>query len=561
MTTNTFANYDITTRRNSGQEKVKCPKCSHERKNKRDTSLSVDHDEGLWNCHHCGWSGSLKRLNEHKPEKEYKIPNYNNTQLSDAALAYLKGRGIGKATIIHFGLTESIEKFGDERKKTINFNYYEGEKLINIKYRSREKDFKMAYGAKLIFYGLNNLEGKEEVVICEGEVDALSFYEVQKFAVVSVPNGASKGNQNLEYLDHCIDYFSDKKKIILATDSDEPGIKLRNELARRLGKERCFILQYPTGCKDANEVLTKYGATRLRECFDSLLEFPIENITRVQDVEDELDQIYNFGYPKGNTCGYPAFDYHISFRTGELTTISGIPNSGKSEFLDQIMVKLSKLHEWKFGVFSAENQPYYLHIIKLMEKYTEDNFYTGYTNRMSVQQVYDAKAYINDHFFFVNTTEKNLTVDGLLGKAKELVARKGIKGFLIDPYNYLEHKIPKGYTETQYISEFMSKLSRTAKLLDIHIFLIAHPRKLQKVKDKSGNLNYEVPTLYDIAGSSNFYNKTDNGFVVYRNFDNNTVSIHVQKIRFRFVGNLGTVHFDYDLRGGIYREIENQLNQ
>ena len=106
--------------------------------------------------------------------------------------------------------------------------------MVNVKYRDGQKNFKMVSGAELIFYGLDNIKTMEKIYIVEGEIDALSLHEAGIYSVCSVPNGASKGNQRLEYLDNCFEYFKDKTEIILCTDNDNPGIELRNELSRRL---------------------------------------------------------------------------------------------------------------------------------------------------------------------------------------------------------------------------------------------------------------------------------------------------------------------------------------
>lgn len=532
--------------RTRGQFKTVCPQCSDTRRNRKDPCLSVDIDEGVFNCHNCGWKGTAK---ENIMKKDYTVPDFNNTTLSDKTLNYFtEVRKISKATVLRYKITENTDSSG---KTWINFNYFRNEKLVNIKFRSAAKEFRMSSGAELIFYGLDLIEGFKECIICEGEFDALSFYEAGCFSVVSVPNGASKGSQKLEYLDNCWKYFEDKEKIILATDNDLPGLSLREELARRLGKEKCFILSYPEGCKDANDILIKLGKESLLEAVKDAFEYPLEGISQVQDFEDKVDDLYINGLKKGETAGFPDFDKLISFRPGELTVITGIPGSGKSEFTDQVIMKLA-FKGWKWGMFSAENQPAELHVAKLAEKYIGKSFYGSNEDyRMTPDELGKAKYFINEHFYFVNIEENNLTLDALLQKLKELVTRKGINGFLMDPWNYVEHKIPTGYTETQYISEALTKVCRAAKVLNVHIFLVAHPTKIKK--DKEGN--FEIPTLYDIAGSANWFNKADNGMCVYRDFQNNAVSVYIQKIRFKNVGKIGSARFEWDKFTGRYNEL------
>ncbi len=538
--------------RTSGTQKVVCPQCSDGRKNKRDKSLSVNIGEGVYNCHHCGWAGGVKTV-EKMEKKNYTIPEVNNTELTDNVLGWFLGRGISKATVMRFGISQSKTWMPQVEKEVtcINFNYFRAEKLVNVKFRDRDKNFKLVKDAELIFYGLDLIKDTKVALICEGEMDALSFYESGVYEAVSVPNGASKGNQKLEYLDNCYKYFEGKEKIILATDNDEAGLALREELARRLGKERCWIFQYPEDCKDANEILMKAGAETLKQCMKYVVEYPLEGITSVADIEDKINNLYQNGYPKGNKINLGT-DEFITWRPGELTGFTGIPGSGKSEFVDQVMVKMADLHEWKWAVFSAENQPEELHFAKLAEKFIGKSFYTQNVDyKMDLEQLHNAKKFINDKFFFVNIDEKNITLDGLLTKARELVLRKGINGFLIDPWNYVEHKIPQGYSETQYISEALTKMSRFSKVNNVHTIIVAHPTKIQK--DTDGK--YKVATLYDIAGSAHWFNKLDNGVSVYRDFESGIVDVHIQKVRFKFVGKIGRASFEWEKNTGRYLNV------
>jgi twinkle protein len=534
--------------RTSGLHKTTCPQCSHNRKNKKDPCLSVNISEGLYNCHNCSWSGNVGIKAARIEKKVYALPVVNNTGLSDKSVEWFNSRGISKTTIKWWKITENV------RNSTtwINFNYFRRETLTNVKYRKlNEKSFLLTPNAELIFYGLDFIDGKDSVIITEGEMDALSFFEAGLMNVVSVPNGASKGSMKLEYLDNCFEYFEDKKKIILALDGDEPGRALMEELARRLGKERCFIFQYPEGAKDANEILIQVGPEGLKKYMDFVIEYPLEGVTSIIDIEDRVNAIYEKGWPKGRKVGFMNLDDLITWREGEFTAFTGIPGSGKSEFIDQVMIRLSELHDWKWGVFSAENQPEELHFSKLAEKYIGKPFYVfNQELKMNPEELYRAKVFVNERFFFLNIDDKNVTLDGLLSKGRELILRKGINGMLIDPWNYIEHKIPSGYTETQYISEALTRISRFAKVNNIHVIVVAHPTKIGKDADGS----YKVATMYDIAGSAHWFNKIDNGVSVYRDFTSGIIDVHVQKIRFKFIGKIGKASFTWDKHSGRYEE-------
>lgn len=526
-----------------GLIKTICPKCSHLRKHKDDPCLSVNIDEGFYRCHNCEYKGTVKekRMKQHN----YKIPEFNNTSLSDKAISYLtETRKLSKYALIKFQITDKNEYFPQSQsdERCILFPYFKNDIVVNIKYRSNKKNFKMVKEAELCFYNHDCLyDASDYVVITEGEFDAMSVYDSGFTKVVSVPNGASKGTQKLECLDNTIDLFDKIDRVYLCTDDDEAGNALREELSRRLGKERCFKVIFPKGCKDANEVLCSHGADVLKECIKDAIPYPIENILTFDDLNESIIDYYVNGFPKGSGIG-DCFDELLVYAGGQLTTITGIPSAGKSEYIDHTVVSLSKRYGQKFGMFSFEN-PAAFHATKLMEKFTGKafNFRTDNDSRMTPEEHTQAKQFLNEHFFFTNIAEADLTVDGILNKAKELVVRKGINGIVIDPYNYIEHKKDKAQSETEYVSEVLTKIKFFAVKYNVHVWLVAHPTKLRKENGK-----YEVPTLYSISGSAHFFNKTDNGIVVYRDFQTNQIEIYVQKVRFYWMGQVGTAIYEFD---------------
>lgn len=557
---------NINTRnKTSGSMKTTCPQCSHLRKKKSDPCLSVNLDKKMWNCHNCGWAGGLK-VQERK-QKTYTIPSFNNTPLSDKTLAYFTNtRKISKSTVIRFRITEEVKVFPQvqEKRKAICFNYFRGDKLINVKFRDANKNMFMVSGAELVFYGLDLLEdshrynNEKAITITEGEFEPLSFYESGIDGAVSVPNGASAGNNKLEYLDNCIDVFEGITKIILATDDDAPGIALRNELARRLGKERCFFVAYPPDCKDPNEVLTKYGKEKLKEMHDNPIPFPIEGMLSVGEIHGEIVDLYQNGIDKGIKVDLPEFDQLLNFKTNQLTTITGIPSHGKSVFAEFIMMRLMKQVGWKFAVFSPEHYPTALHLQRLAKMMVgKPFFYHKDYGRMSFTEMESAIDFLSDKLYFIQPGEDEITLDNILDTCKGLVLRHGVNALILDPWNEIDHDYGS-LSETQYIEKALRKLKRFKSLYDIHVFLIAHPTKMQKQPSTN---KYDVPTLYSISGSANFYNKTDNGICVYRDFETNTTNVYVQKVKFSHLGRVGDCAFMYNPQNERFFELgSNQDN-
>lgn len=550
----------------SGNRKVFCPQCHEQRHDKRDKSLSVNLETGEFNCHYCGFSGCAAEkepweredrpwrnaapIRREKPVYKKPAPRQVSQTMSEKALKWFSGRGISEKTLLAMKVTEGLEWMPQKNGKanTVQFNYYHNGELVNTKFRTGDKCFKLCSGAELLPYGIDNIKGKKECIITEGEMDALSFYECGRTDVVSVPNGA---NSNLDYLDDYIEeYFDDKETIYIASDTDTKGVVLKEELLRRFGAERCRVLEYGEGCKDANEHLMKYGQHSLLDCLKNAPEIKLEGIFTVSDFEESLDALFEHGMKKGVTIGHDNFDRLCSFETKRLCIVTGIPGSGKSEFIDEIAERLNMRYGWRFAYFSPENAPLAYHASKLIEKFTGKHFGKETLTFGEYKQV---KQHLETDFFFI-APKQDYRVDTILERAKFLVRRKGIKALVIDPYNRLEDE-SEGQNETKYVSKLLDKLTNFAQMNDVLIILMAHPTKMQK--NKEGEL--EIPTLYDISGSANFYNKADFGIVVHRNRLENTVEVYVKKVKFRHLGECGTALFKYNLNNGRYVPYTNNI--
>lgn len=523
----------------SGEVTTLCPECSHTRKKSKEKCLGVNLDKKVWRCNHCGWSGFLK------PEKiEYKKPTWHNkTELSDKVVKFFEDRGISQGTLKKTKITESVEWMPKAQKETltINFNYFRNDELINIKYRGQNKDFKMYKDAELIFYNLDSIKDSDECFIVEGEMDALSLIESGYLNVVSVPNGATLGTNNLTYLDNCFEYFLNKKLIYLALDNDQAGRKLRDELGQRFGLEICKYIEFKD-CKDANECLVKYGIQGIIESKNAAKDFPIEGVFTISDIDYEINDLYDFGLDKGVSTGIDGFN--LNFVKGYITTITGIPNHGKSDFLDNICLHLKLNAGWNGAFYSPENKPTQLHFAKIARKITGKSW--DGEHRLSKGELNDVKDFLNNSFWFIKP-EKDFTLDSILKSVRQLKQRYGLDFFVIDAWNKLEHKYSE--SETKYVSESLDKLAIFCEVNNVHCFLVAHPRKINKEKD---GIKYQVPVLYDIAGSAHFYNKSDNGICVYRDFENKKTMVFIQKVKFSHWGEIGCAEFNYDLNSGRY---------
>jgi twinkle protein len=548
-------------RKLSGQIKTLCPKCSHLRKphNKKEPCLSVNIDTGAYNCHNCDFTGGVSF--QRKQKREYTKPTARLTKLGEKALNWFEQeRKISNNTLLRMRITESMEWFPqlEQESTAINFNYYRNDELVNIKFRGANKSFKLAKDAELIFYNLDAVKNEREIIIVEGEIDALTLIECGIYNVISVPNGAPlKGEPKLEYLDNCIDDLIDVERFVIATDNDEAGRKLREELGRRLDKEKCFQVTYPEDCKDFNEVYVKHGKEAVVDTVINIKDWPLEGIIAMDDMFETVCDWYLNGYPKGDAAGIAGFDDLLTFAPGQLTTITGIPGHGKDEFMNWVMTSLAQRKEWSFAICGFE-EPAPFTVTKLAEKISGKSF--GFRKnkdaRMSQMEFERSIGLIDLYFHFINIQSINASIDGILEKAFELVRRKGIRGLVINPYNCLEHNVPKGYSETQYVSELLTKITNFAVKSGVHVFLIAHPTKMRKENGK-----YEIPTLYHISGSAHFFNKSHNGFCVYRDYDTNNTTIHMQKVKWSWLGQLGYSSYHYNTETRQYHFLESSVKQ
>ena len=525
---------EIRTNKTHGEVQTTCPQCSHTRKKKTQKCLSVNLEKKVWHCSHCGWSGAIKE----EVKKEYIRPIFTNrTNLGERELSWFEKRGISTATLNHFKVTCQKEWMPQKNAEvnTIGFNYWRNGELINTKFRDAEKNFKLVKDAELIFFNLDALKNQSEVYICEGEIDCLTLHQIGVINVISVPNGAQLGNNNLVYLENCLNDFDNITRFHLCTDNDQAGRKLRNDLAERFGVENCDYVIFGD-CKDANECLQKYGAEKTAEFALRPIQFPLEGSFTVSDLADEIDDFYVNGLPKGAKTGVPHIDELLSFHEGYITILTGIPSHGKTTLLDFILVRLLVNEGWAGAFYSPENKPTKLHFSKLAQLLTGKSW-DGF-NRLSKGELEMVKEFLDELFWFIKP-EKDYTIDTILASVLQLKRRKGIKFFVIDAWNKLEHL----EDSSTYIGRVLDKIAVFCELHQVHCFLVAHPTKMKKTQD---GVTYEIPTLYDISGSANFYNKADTGLSIYRDFTNNKTYLIVQKVKFEHWGKTGQIELNYD---------------
>ncbi len=549
-----------------GKTQGTCPVCSHTRKasNQKAKCASYDWERGLVTCHNCHTITQMHTFKRKgNPLKTYVKPEVKADPerpefLSDNVIEWFKSRGISTQTLYDLQISEGKEWMPQTQQleNTIQFNYYIGNELVNIKYRDGRKNFKLYKGAEKVFYNIDNIVGHSFAVIVEGEMDVLALHEAGISNVISVPNGATLHHNNLDYLDNTIDYFLDIEKVIIAVDQDDAGAALRQELVRRLGAEVCYIVDFQDK-KDANDYLLTYGADALLDVIGKAKQVPLENVTTFRDIENEVTDFVENGFKPGYQIGLENFDNIFSTYTQQFITVTGIPSSGKSDFVDQMCVGYNQNYGWKTAYASPENHPTFLHAHKLMRKHWEGMPTKSDINTDRWNKVAD---HVNDNYFFIDM--ERYTLESVLKKGAELVKRKGIKVLVIDPFNKVRDTAENQTDDVnKYTMEYLTKIEMFAKKYDVLVIVVAHPTKMYKGKD--GKI--EEPTMYNIKGGGEWYDASYHGLLVHRDYEAGTVKVKVLKCKFQNLGENGAeAHFRWHGKSGLYmpeKMPEVELNQ
>lgn len=262
------------------------------------------------------------------------------------------------------------------------------------------------------------------------------------------------------------------------------------------------------------------------------------------------------GLPKGSSTGWWQLDELYTVGMGQWTVVTGMPGSGKSEWLDAMLVNMAEREPWKFAVYSPENYPTETHLVKLCEKRARKPFGDGPNQRMTEQEYTDAAFWVMDRFMWLSPDLK--TPEELISTALSFHSEGRKFGIVLDPWNTLEHQ-RGGMSETDYVSLVLTEVTKMARASKAHVWLVVHPAKMQRNKDGTR----PVPTPYDISGSAHWYNKADNIITVHRDQAgavdgpnkgqaSQDVEIHVQKVRFKHIGHAGALSLKYDRVTGRY---------
>ena len=469
--------------------------------------------------------------------------------ISDAMLTTLEARGLDVETASRMGLASTQRGAGE----CLVIPFAREGQIVRRKYRSftAEPKWSADKGGLRICFNEDCLRDEQLVglplVITEGELDALAAIQAGFIRTISVPDGApsepvkdAEESKAYAWLADIRPFLGKDRvpEVILATDGDGPGAALMHDLSVLLGRYRCKFVTYPKAkkdrgrerCKDLNEVLEDWGPDGI-----------VKTIARAQWIK--VEGVYRMGElpPLPPSVIYEPrlrlFSENFKVRLGDFSVITGTPGFGKTTFANDVFCGIAYDNDLTVAWASFEQEPQRDHRRNLRAWFGgEPEHRLDHGMREAADRWIDGQ-----HVFLIPTEDEDPTLDWLLEKMEVAVTRFGARIFIIDPWNELEHARRPTETETEYTGRAIRALKRFAKAFKVHICVIAHPTK----SAKDGDGNYKMPTLYDIAGSANWYNKADLGVIVHRENEDDTL-IKVQKSRYHdIIGQPGEVRMQY----------------
>lgn len=562
-------------------EKLTCPQCGGGSDREKSLSVTIDDDgEGAtWQCHRgkCGWKGggrvgidepgapAARRQRQAEPRLVQPPPQHALVvqRRSEPLYEFFARRGISAETVDTFGCYLFDRKFpGLGERTAIVWPYVFNGRLVNHKYRPPEKHPMLQdTNALPTLFNIDAVTSADVVVWVEGEPDCMALHEAGYPQTVSLKDGAPaqlraendperEHDKRFASLSTHADLLQKVQKFILAGDADEPGAVLREELARRLGRHRCWLVTWPEDCKDACDTLKLHGRERVQQCIEAAEPYPISGVQRLRG--DTLLQLRRQPPPPVLTTGVQQIDRVMKFPgEGRVIVVTGLPNAGKSSWVRWVMVRLMDRCDRRWAVFSPEMQPWEQFAASCAEVYWGKPFWpVANVPSLTDPEIAEAEVWLSRRIAFLvsDAEDESPTLPWILERARLGVLRDGTTDLLIDPWNEIEHQ-RGALQETEYVGRALQQIRSFAARHGCNVWIVAHPAKMQPIKPGA---EVPPPGLYDIAGSAHFANKSDLAVTVHTPTGKPS-EILLRKSRFARWGRKGgRVELDYDPLCGRY---------
>lgn len=456
-------------------------------------------------------------------------------QLSETATQWLEARGLDIELAAKMGWSSNGQNGGE----ALVIPFVKGGEIVNRKHRGlAEKRFHQDKGGEKCFWNYDAITdaslADQPLIITEGEIDALTAIQCGFVRTVSVPDGApaievgaDDSGAKYSYVLDAMHDLSSVKIIIVATDADQAGKALFNDLAIRLGKPRVKHIRYPRGCKDLNEAFEAFGEKGVSKSIATAEFCSVGGVFKASDLPP---------YPRRRaySTGMHWLDSHYRMRRGDFCVITGVPGHGKSTFANDLLCSAVDENGFKVAFASFEQHPQADHIPALR------NWKNGGADEhMSNAEIQQANEWIDNNFLFiVPDSDDNANLKWTLDRCAVAVIQHDVDIVIIDPWNELDHDKPSNVSLTEYTGFAIKEFKRFARRFDVHVIVVAHPTKMP---------GGEKPTLYSISDSAHWANKADIGIVIWKpDFESNFAEISINKSRYHEeIGRPGIVRVEF----------------
>lgn len=487
-----------------------------------------------------------------KTRHEYRYPLRDDCGSKDAIFAYLAKRGISKETVEYVGLTQ-------DAKGNIVFNYYDtNDVLCMCKYRPSHKIDKLKGEHKNwcqanadtmpLLFNMNKANASQPLLVTEGELDSLAAIESGFTNAVSVPFGSN----NFQWIEHNWEWLEQFDNIIICSDNDEAGVKMRKEIVPRLGSWRTRYVEIPhiyhdpetdkdIRIKDLNEVLYYMGKSAVINLINNACDPGVPSVVNVSDIQDiDLDEM------DGITTGIKDLDAEIMrLFYGTLTVVSGLPGAGKTSFLSQLVCQ--SLEQGKPAWMFSREMPGWMEKSWLNYIMAGGHHVRAYEDRNGAKfykVTMSAKNKINEHYnnkWFLYRDDWSNKLEDLLISMEDSVRKYGTKLLILDNLMTIDLDSNEN-SELLKQTECINKLIRFAMKFSVAVVLVAHPRKMPRGEEVG---------IYDISGTSNIINLAHRTIGLRRIDKEKEKSSHdvcLRLIKDRMRGNAGkAINMYYDI--------------
>lgn len=522
-----------------------CPKCSASRQveHQKQQCLAVYMDEGWGYCHNCGswfWTKAYYdkeiapkrgRKNAKDTEKSIDLSLLRDDYPQELIDYFEQDRKLSIDLVRKMGIKWIPRTIDGQEEIMIAYPTFDGAKCTNVHYRAlhKEKGFSQEAGCDPIPWNVNSVVGHDTMIITEGRMDALACIQAGYEAVISLGNGNKSKTDLFDGFRHTL--FAQVKTVIIAVDNDDAGDAARDNLLKYFGAARCKVVKW-RNCKDANDMLKQGGEEAVRACIEAAELSEIPGEVTMADWEPGVFGYYDQGgIPDGLTIDLEQLASLEKLEKGYFGVTSGFPGSGKSTFTLFKCLSMAVEHGWHICLYSPEKYPYKLlfHELSTMligRKLTRDS--------VDMDTYQNAIQFLDNHFHIIDANRCK-GIDDILESARQIGMRYGIDMTVIDPANWVDQTRAKGGDPLERANYVIGQVVDFAQVENQLTWMVAHPRKPPLMKDGKAY----VPEMWDIAGTSDYANKAAWVEILERDFNQARTYIHVKKVRFGHLGDVG----------------------